>query len=126
MRTNLKNIGSDERHTYVATFERTGTKKGYMGWPVETLLLVNVCRADTDEVITDHLWFNLTKGFSEANLQKGDRVQFDARVAIYEKGYKGYIDYYHDDYYYPPVTIDYKLSHPTHIVNLNSEKDTNH
>ena len=118
MRTKLKKIGSAERHTYVATFDHISTKNGYMGWPVATLLFTDVRRADTDEVITDHLWFNFTKGFKEADLQKGDHVQFNARVASYEKGYKGYCKGP-----YPPITVSYKLSRPTHIVNLDSHTE---
>ena len=118
MRKALKNIGSEERHTYVATFERTGTKNGYKGI-LETVLLTDVCEAGTNTLITDHLWFNNTKGFQAANLKKGDKVQFDARVESYEKGYKGY----RKDVYLP-ISIDYKLSRPTHIINLNSEKET--
>ena len=42
------------------------------------------------KIVTDHLWFDLTKGFESADLLPGDVVEFCARVSIYEKGYKGY------------------------------------
>ena len=113
MRKELKEIGSENRHTFIGTFERTGTKNGYKG-ELKTILLLNIRDTKTDKIITDHLWFNYTKGFYEANLQKGDEVQFDARVEDYVKGYFG-----HKEDVYVPASTDYKLSRPTHIVNLN-------
>lgn len=115
MRKDLKNIGSEERFTFIAIFKRTGIKNGYKG-KLKTVLFENVRKYDTRELVTDHLWFNYTKGFHLANLHEGDEVQFDARVECYEKGYKGY----RKDIYIP-VSVDYKLSKPTHIINLNTE-----
>ncbi|MOA55104.1 hypothetical protein D3C78_1788350 [compost metagenome] len=62
---------------------------------------------------TDHLWFNLTKGFKDLRLQPGDRVQFDARAKPYTKGYKGKRKSINK-----PVQDDYKLSHPTKVRRL--------
>lgn len=115
MRKELKNIGSEKRHKFIGTFERTGKKHGYKG-DLKTILLLNIRDAETNELVTDHLWFNFTKGFYEANLQEGDEVQFEARVEDYVKGYFGY----REDVYIPE-SVDYKLSRPTHIINLNSE-----
>ena len=69
-------------------------------------------RGGSREVVTDHLWFNFTKGFSniESQLTEGVEVEFTARVKQYTKGYKGY----RDDVY-KPIEVDYKLSHPTKI-----------
>lgn len=99
-----------DRGTYSATFVRFGTKDGWVG-PVPTVLLKDV-KDLTGLVVTDHLWFNLTKGFDACNLQPGDVVAFDARVAIYRKGYQGYRDKLRFE---KPITYDYKLSHPTKV-----------
>ena len=87
MRKELKIIGSKERHVFTATFIRFGFRDGYKG-PVKTILLQDVLL--DGKVVTDHLWFDLTKGFKNADLLPGDVVEFCARVSIYEKGYKGY------------------------------------
>lgn len=87
MRKELKIIGSRERHVFTATFIRFGFRDGYKG-PVKTILLQDVLL--DDKIVTDHLWFDLTKGFESADLLPGDVVEFCARVSIYEKGYKGY------------------------------------
>lgn len=99
------------RKTFVGTFDRFGQKQGrYKG---ATVLLLKVYHATrlpeqqsytvSDFMVTDHLWFNLTKQFAALNLVKGDIVLFDARVKEYRKGsVKRDI----------PVAFDYKLSHP--------------
>lgn len=111
MRNNLKNIGSDNRHNYIGTFERFGLKSGYKG-PVETVLLLNVCDSKGN-LVTDHLWFTKTKGFAKADLHQGDRISFEARVDSYVKGYQGYREDIYTD-----ISIDYKLSYPTKIKKL--------
>lgn len=64
------------------------------------------------KVVTDHIWFSMTKGFLALTeqLQQGTKVAFDARVHQYTKdplygelGISGYRE------------IDYRLSHPTKI-----------
>lgn len=114
MREELKNIGEEVRHTFTGEFARFGEKKAYKSpIPDVTVLLVNV-KDEKGNIVTDHLWFNYTKGFKACDLQIGDVVQFDARVKEYEKGYKGYRDWDYDEFL-PPVSLDYKLSHPTKI-----------
>lgn len=111
VRTELKELGSEERHIFSGTFERYGTKSGYKG-PTETVLLVNICDEEGN-IVSDHLWFNKTKGFVNANMRKGDIVSFEARVTEYQKGYKGNKDDIPHD-----VSYDYKLTYPTKIKNL--------
>ena len=108
MRKELENI-EDIRGTFTEVFVRKGTKSGYKG-PLPTLLLKDV-RDINGKYITDHLWFNYTKGFEKlGELKEGDKIQFDARSKVCEKGYKGYrMDVYN------PITIDYKLSHPSKV-----------
>lgn len=109
MRKDLQKINGD-RQTFTGTFSRFGQKSGYKG-PLPTLLLLNV-KNQQGKTVTDHLWFNLTKGFAALELEEGDLVQFDARVKEYEKGYKGW-DF--EKQLESPIEIDYKLSHPTKL-----------
>lgn len=60
MRKELKMIGPKDRHIFTATFIRFGFRDGYKGF-VETILLQDVLL--DGKVVTDHLWFDLTKGF---------------------------------------------------------------
>ena len=104
---------SGERTAFTGEFVRYGSKPGYRGPPQKTILLRNI-RDLKGQLVTEHLWFNLTKGFAALGLlAEGDRVQFDARIKPYEKGYKG-----RREDVYLPVSTDYKLSHPTQIQKL--------
>ena len=117
MRKKLKKISEEIRATYTGTFKRFGFKNGYKG-PIETVLLLDI-KDSSGNTITDHLWFNKTKGFSSINPQEGDIIQFDARVKKYTKGYFGY-DFI-KQIENPPQT-DYKLSHPTKIKIVNKQE----
>lgn len=110
MRKKLKKI-ENERASFTGEFERFGIKNGYRG-PLKTVLLVNV-KDRKGKLITDHLWFNLTKGFDNLDLEEGDIIKFDARVKSYLKGYKGY----RDDVY-KPLEYDYKLSYPSKVKKI--------
>lgn len=69
MRKELKIIGSKERHVFTATFIRFGFRDGYKG-PVKTILLQDVLL--DGKVVTDHLWFDLTKEKNELEeIQRG-------------------------------------------------------
>lgn len=100
------------RGTFIGTFERFGEKSSYRGLPLKTVLLTNI-KDINGKIVSDHLWFNFTKGFEKVNLKPGDVVRFVARVKEYEKGYKGY----RDDVY-NPISYDYKLSHPSQIMKI--------
>lgn len=115
MRKKLKNIGDDERHTFTGEFIRFGTKNGWVG-EVKTLLLGDVKMGD--DIVTDHLWFDCGKSFERLDLKEGDIVQFDARVAKYEKGYRGW----RDDVFDKPPCTDWKLSRPTKVRKISSAK----
>ena len=110
MRKKLKQL-NEIRARFRGTFVRAGMKNGYKGM-LPTIMLKNVENIETKEIVTEHLWFNLTKGFSALDLKEGEIVEFDARVKSYTKGYMGY----RDDIYDKPVEYDYKLSHPTKII----------
>lgn len=108
MRKELKIIGSRDRPVFTATFIRFGFRDGYKG-PVKTILLQDVLL--DGKIVTDHLWFDLTKGFESADLLPGDVVEFCARVSIYEKGYR-------NDVFDRPIEKDYRLSRPTKIKKI--------
>ena len=101
-----KELGTngEVRDTFIGIFERLGSKNGWFGQ--RTVLLKDIKNKE-GEVITDHLWFNLTKGFQKLHMREGDIIQFDARVKAYVKGYNK-ID----------RKIDYKLSYPTKLKKL--------
>lgn len=99
------------RQTFTGTFVKTGIKHSF-GHPKQTLLFQDV-KDPSGKIVTDHLWFNLTKGFAKLNLVEKDEVEFDARVKQYEKGYKGF----REDVYCP-IRNDYKLSHPTNAKKI--------
>ena len=80
---------------------------------IEYTVLLTDIKDMQGNTITDHLWFNLTKGFEKLNLQENEIIKFDARVKSYMKGHKGY----RDDVY-KPIEKDYKLSHPTRIAKI--------
>lgn len=97
------------RDTFVGTVARYGGK----GRGKYTILITDVHRKSDGEYITDHLWFNLTKGFKSLRLDPGEKVQFDARSKPYEKGYKG-----RKKTINKPVRTDYKLSHPSKVCRV--------
>lgn len=96
---------TDKRMKFSATVSEFGTKPGWTGFPVDTILLTDIVAETGDKA--EHVWFTLTQGFY--GLKIGDRIEFAARVKEYEKGYVNYrrgID---------ERRIDNKLSHPTKI-----------
>lgn len=108
MRTALKMIGGKERHTFYGTFARYGIKSRYKG-TIRTVLLVNV-EDENHKKVTNHLWFNLTKGFKKLDMSPGDKVKFDGRVKQYVKGYLGNrLDVY------APIEVDYLICYPTKV-----------
>jgi hypothetical protein len=107
MREHLEKI-ENVRDCFTGEFVRFGIKNGYKG-PLKTVLLKDIKDKEGNSVC-DHLWFNLTLGFENLMLQEGDRIEFNARVKQYVKGYFGY----REDVY-KPIEQDYKLSHPTKV-----------
>jgi hypothetical protein len=97
-----------------AVVDRFGTKPGYRGPPVSTILLRNVIDASTGNLLTDHLWF--TTGKWSSGLVVGMSFQFDARATDYIKGYQG-----HREVYDAPVSRDWKLERPTKTVIMREE-----
>ena len=101
---------NDERRRFRGEVARFGKKVNFKGYSEETILLRNIVDIETNDVVTDHVWFTYSKGFDDAKVRQGDRIEFDARVKSYKKGYvnkliKG-----------TKQTVDFKLSHPTKIA----------
>ena len=88
MRNQLRQLNG-VRNTFTGTFVRYGFKSSYRGRPKTTLLLKDI-KDKLGNVKSDHLWFNLTKEFDALPIEEGDRLQFDARVTEYIKGYRGW------------------------------------
>jgi hypothetical protein len=108
MRKGLKKI-EDARLTFKGIFKRYGLKNNWNGFPEKTILLVDV-KDSHGVIVTDHIWFSLTKGFqSLGELKEGDLIQFDARVKRYLKGYVNHREYI------DVRELDYKLNNPTKI-----------
>ena len=83
----------EDRRFYRGTFSRTGFNRRCNG---EVILLLNI-KDDSGKKITEHLWFNMTKGFRSLGLREGDEVEFLARR-------------------------DYKLSYPTKMRKLDKQE----
>jgi len=107
MRQGLQKLDGVRRR-FVGVFVRYGTKKGWKGVTLTTILLKDI--KINGKLICDHLWFNLTKEFDNLTLKEGTTVAFDARVREYLKGYRGYRENVDK-----PVELDFKLSHPTKV-----------
>jgi hypothetical protein len=104
-----------QRLRFRARIERFGTKKAYRGWPIETMLLADVCVAATGQQVTDHLWFRVGTTERRAkwarNLAAGMVIEFDARVDSYWSGYCG-----RREDVYVPEGVDYHLERPTRVA----------
>lgn len=92
------------RGRFSATFERPGSRTSH-GYDKPMFLFLDV-RDENGTEVTDHIWFDKAKIWDALALKPGDRVQFEARVATY---WKGYIE----------KRMDYKLAWPRHAVILN-------
>lgn len=106
----LEKLLDGKRHTFTATFQRFGMKHGYKG-PVKTLVVTDVCCEG--ETLADYLWFTCGKSFEKLKLKEGDKIQFDARVDWYERGYFG-----NREDVYCPTSEDVKLVYPTKLIKL--------
>ena len=115
MRIKLKELDRDSRYKFTAKVNRFGMKSGYKG-PLETVLLTDLKLEN--EIISDHLWINKTKGFIDSNADVGDTIEFLARANEYVKGYKGYDVIKQLEH---PLQLDYKLEYPTKFKVINSK-----
>ncbi len=102
-----------KRERFTGTVDSLGTKRGWQGRTLETVMLKDIKDA-SGKIVADHLWFNLTQGLRQAGCIVGVTLQFDARVEGYESGYFG-----HREDVYKPGGLSHKLSRPTKIVKIN-------
>lgn len=65
-------------------------------------MLIDVKNIVNNIIVADHLWF--TRGKSWNSFYEGKKIDFDARVGIYEKYYKG-----HREEIFNPVSLYYRL-----------------
>jgi len=98
-----------QRKKFTASFSRIGKRTNFKGHREETVLLLDVTDVETNHVVTDHAWFTFTKGFQQAAMNAGDRVEFEARIKKYNKGYVN------RRYDINSTRTDYRLSNPTKI-----------
>jgi hypothetical protein len=107
-----KKLAQDEgeRKKFRAVFSRFGKKINFNGYSETTLLLTQVVDIQKMQVVADHVWFSLTKGFEAIKLEEGTIVEFEARVKEYSKGYVN------KRYGINNRRQDFKLSHPGKIV----------
>ena len=107
MRQELKKRNG-ERDTFTATFSRYGSRTNWNGFPEKTYLLRDIKDKD-GRILTDHLWIKDGKRIgSLGELKEGDIIQFDARIAPYNK-----VAYKIDRWY--EKTTDYTLKFPTNF-----------
>ena len=114
MRKPLKKMNG-ERKTFIGTFEQYGSKK-YAVTYQRTALLKNIKDINGRD-ISDHAWIPGTNEFDLLN--KGDVVQFSAKIKEYVKGYwdiKKGIDIIKS------FEKDYKFDEPTKVRILKEVK----
>jgi hypothetical protein len=104
----------DVRKKFRALFTRFGKKVNYKGYSETTVLLTNITDTETNEIVTEHLWFAYTAGFEKAKIHEGALVEFEARIREYTKGYVN------KKFGINNRKKDYKLSHPTKIRTVSS------
>ncbi len=107
------------RKRFRAIMACLGKKTGYNGYSEETILLKNIVDLETNQKMTDHVWFSYTKGFQQAKISEGDAVEFDARIKEYKKGYVN--TRYNIDH----QKHDFKLSNPTKIKRVSLKSALN-
>lgn len=105
MREELKKI-KGQRIKFSAIISKYGFKRAYRGPDLKTVLLIDVKDVVNNITVADHLWF--TCGKSWEPFCEGDVIEFEARVGIYQKGYKG-----RREDVFNPVSYDYRLERPT-------------
>jgi len=107
MRDSLRQINK-VRARFRATVAGFDQRTSY-GHPKPMVLLKDVRDAQHGQVLTDHVHFDRRKWVDDLGLQPGDKIEFDARVGSYVKGYAG------------ERRVDYKLNHPTRIIKRSAQ-----
>jgi hypothetical protein len=124
MRSELKSLGTYRRYTFIATFERYGSRENrFSYYPEITLLFLNIIHKDSGRKVADHIWIKSGKRFDDmGELKKGDKIQFDARVDEYVKGYIGRKAEENGEAW---TQRDWRLSFPTKIIRIERQEELN-
>lgn len=112
MRKELKKI-DNERVIFLGKVERFGTKSNWHGFQEPTILLTDITFED-GKTACDHIWFKVGKTIEKLNLKVGDKIQFEARVGSYVKGYVNHRKWIDER------RTDFKLNRPTKIKIINN------
>ncbi len=75
-----------KRLRFTGVFERYGNRFDYYNRSRQTLLLGDICEEGSSEVLSPHVWIQDASLF--ADLEKGDKVSFEATVDRYNKPLK--------------------------------------
>lgn len=106
MRKELKKLDG-QRLMFSAVVKGFGVRH-FKDKEIPTILFQQVCKQPENKMVTDHLWFTQGKCWSDMTI--GQKVEFEARVKQYEKGYKGKREVVD-----AMIQTDYKLERPTKI-----------
>ena len=93
-----------QRLRFTAVVNQRDRRRRYGGRDVGAILLIGVRRADTGELLADHIWKDAGKW--SQSLSAGQQIMFDATVATYKKGCGGMLADVLDE---PPRSIDFTL-----------------
>jgi hypothetical protein len=118
LRTELGKFHEAGRKRFKGVFSRFGEKTGYKGKRETTVLLKEVVDFDSERCVADHLWFTMGKQFERLELKKGDTLAFNARVTMYEKGFRGNKYGKESGNDADRKGVDYRLSYPTAFVKI--------
>ncbi|BDZ31479.1 hypothetical protein RA086_09700 [Lactiplantibacillus sp. WILCCON 0030] len=108
-RQQLADLGTEKRYTFTGNFERYGYRHGYQ-YDEPTILLKDI-RLKGKQLVMTHLWFNLSKAFSDlGELKRGDQLQFSGRIAPYIQDYQG-----HREDAFSETSVDYQIAYPSKV-----------
>lgn len=78
----------------------------------ETLVLVDLVETDGGETVADHLWMDYDDPLRRIDPKVGDTIEFDARIELYEKGYRGRDRQMRNR---KPICVDFHLVDPKNV-----------
>lgn len=113
----------DKRMRFVAIFDRYSFRKDHKKRKIKTALVVGAVEKQTKAYMCDHIWFDNSEHFEKLKLQKGDFVEFSARVVAYKKYTVPKLQRTlpHDSYGIYPLQMDYTLSQLKDVKRYNVE-----
>lgn len=81
----------DQKVSIIAYFQRYGLKNNYIGGKIITMCLENLIILNyKQETTIDHCWINVGKTLQNKNIKEGSKIEFNAWVKSYLKGYINY------------------------------------